>query len=67
MVYFFSKKGKSNSLALIDCVNAFGFCFVFLFRLAGILKLRKKLVSLLLKAFVIVVVFSLCDLVVSFK
>ena len=70
MVYFFSKKGKSNSLALIDCVNAFAFlfCFVlfFFFRRAGILKLRKKLVSLLLKGFV-VVVFSLCDLVVSFK
>ena len=33
MVYFFSKKGKSNSLALIDCVNAFVFlfCFVFFF------------------------------------
>ena len=36
MVYFFSKAEKSNSLALTDCVNAF------FFRLAGILKLRKK-------------------------
>ena len=71
MVYFFSKKAKSNSLALIDCVNAFVFCFVLVFffsRLARILKLRKKLVSLLLKGFVaVVVVFSPCDLVVSFK
>ena len=31
MVYFFSKKGKSNSLALINWVNAFVFCFVLLF------------------------------------
>ena len=73
MVYFFSKKGKSNLLALIDCVNAFVFCFVlfcfvFFSRLARILKLRKKVVSLLLKGFVgAVVVFSPCDLVVSFK
>ena len=29
MVYFFSKKGKSNSLALIDYVNAFAFLFCF--------------------------------------
>ena len=66
----FPGKEKSNSLALINCVNVFDFCFVlfwfFFFRLAGVLKLRKKLVSLLLKGFV-VVVFSLCDLVVSFK
>ena len=65
----FPGKEKSNSLALINCVNVFDFslfCFGFFFRLAGVLKLRKKLVSLLLKGFV-VVVFSLCDLVVSFK
>ena len=47
MVYFFSKEEKRNSLALTDCVNAFVFCFallffVFFFRLAGILQLRKK-------------------------
>ena len=73
MVYFFSKKEKSNSLALIYCVNAFVFCFVlvwfFSFQASRNSQVEKKAGESSIKRFLLVLLFffSLCDLVVSFK